>query len=142
MKIQQGSKVSIEYEGSFDNGEIFDSSKNHGKPLEFEIGAKMIIPGLENALIGMEKDKEKIIHIESKDAYGEHNPQMINKVPRTNLPAEQKPEVGMILIAKLSNGQSMPGKIIEVTDKEVAIDFNHPLAGKNLNFKIKIIDIK
>ena len=144
MTIKQGNKVSIEYEGSFDNGEVFDSSKNHGKPLEFEIGSKMVIPGLEKALIGMKKDEEKTIHIESKDAYGEPNPKMINKVPKANLPKEEGKEiaVGMMLVAQLPNGQGMPGKIIEVTDSEVTIDFNHPLAGKALNFKIKVVDIK
>jgi len=142
MNIKQGSKVSIEYEGSFDDGEIFDASKNHGKPLEFEIGAKMVILGLEKALIGMKKDEEKTIHIEVGDAYGKPNSQMVNKVPRKNLPAEQKLEVGMMLVAQLPNGQGMPGKIIEVTEEEVTIDFNHPLAGKALNFKVKVVEIK
>jgi FKBP-type peptidyl-prolyl cis-trans isomerase 2 len=142
MTIKQGSKISIEYEGSFDDGKVFDASKNHGKPLEFEIGAKMVIPGLEKALIGMKKDEEKTIHIEPADAYGEPNPQAVQTIPKSNLPAEQKPEVGMTLVAQLPNGQGMPGKITKVTDKEVTIDFNHPLAGKALNFKVKVIDVK
>jgi len=144
MEIKQGSKVSIEYEGSFDDGSIFDASKNHGKPLEFEIGSKMIIPGLEKALIGMKKDEEKTIHIEADEAYGQPNPQMINKVPREQLPAPEgkEIEVGMMLMAQLPNGQGMPGKITEVTDKEVTVDFNHPLAGKALNFKVKVVDIQ
>ena len=142
MAIKQGSKVSIEYEGSFDNGEIFDSSKNHGKPLDFEIGAKMVIVGLEKGLMGMEKGEEKTIHIEAKDAYGEPDSQRIQKIPKSSLPAEQKPEVEMMLMAQLPNGQGMPGKIIEVTDMEVSIDFNHPLAGKALNFKVKIVDVQ
>ena len=142
MTIKQGSKVSIEYEGSFDDGKVFDSSKTHGKPLEFEIGAKMIIPGLEKALIGMKKDEEKTIHIESAEAYGEPNPQAVQVIPKDNLPKEQKPEVGMTLVAQLPNGQGMPGRITKVTDKEVTIDFNHPLAGKALNFKVKVVEVK
>ena len=142
MNIKQGSKVSIEYEGSFDNGEVFDSSKNHGKPLDFEIGTKMIIPGLEKALMGMGKDEEKTIHIEVADAYGKPNPQAVQKIPRKNLPAEQKPEVGMMLVAQLPDGKGMPGKITEITEEEITIDFNHPLAGKALNFKVKVIEIK
>jgi len=143
-KIKQGDKVSIEYEGSFNNGEVFDASKNHGKPLDFEIGAKMVIPGMENGIIGMEKGEEKTIHIEIADAYGKPNPQAVQKVPKANLPKEEgkEIEVGMMLMAQLPNGQGMPGKITEVKDQEVTVDFNHPLAGKALNFKIKIVDVK
>jgi len=141
MKIKEGSKVKVEYEGKLENGEVFDSSEKHGKPLEFEVGKKQMIPGFEKAVVGMEKGEEKEFTLESKDAYGDPNPQLIKSVPREQLPKDQEPEVGMILGITLPNGAQFPAKIIEVGDKEIKLDMNHPLAGKKLTFKIKIVDV-
>jgi len=141
MKIKEGSKVKVEYEGKLENGEVFDSSEKHGKPLEFEVGAKQMIPGFEKAIVGMEKGEEKEFTLESKDAYGDPNPQLVKSVPKEQLPKEPVPEVGMILGITLPNGAQFPAKIVEVGDKEVKIDMNHPLAGKKLTFKVKIVDV-
>lgn len=141
MKIKEGNKVKVEYEGKLENGEVFDSSEKHGKPLEFEVGKKQMIPGFEKAVIGMEKGQEKEFTLESKDAYGDPNPQLVKSVPREQLPKDQEPQVGMILGITLPNGAQFPAKIIEVGDKEIKLDMNHPLAGKKLTFKIKIVDV-
>ena len=140
MAIKKGDRVKIEYKGTFDNGEVFDSSEGK-EPIEFVAGEGKVIPGFDNAVMGMEKNQEKEVKIASKDAYGEHNPDLIKKVPREVLPKEQTPKPGMILGMKAPNGQQMMARITEVTDKEITIDLNHPLAGKNLNFKIKVVDI-
>jgi len=141
MSIKNGDKVKVEYTGTLDNGNVFDSSEKHGKPLEFEIGAGMIIPGFEKAVIGMKKGEEKEIKLKPEQAYGEHNPQLIKKIPRDQLPKEQEPKQGMILMLNLPSGQQVPARIAQVTDQEITIDLNHPLAGKTLNFKIKIVDV-
>ena len=141
MAIKKGDKVKVEYTGTFDDGTVFDSSEQHGKPLEFEIGTGQIIPGFENAIMGMKKNEEKEIKLKPEEAYGELNPELIRKIPREQLPPGQEPKEGMILIINLPTGQRVPAKITEVTDKEVTIDLNHPLAGKTLNFKVKVVGI-
>ena len=139
MPIKNGDKVKIEYAGTLDDGTVFDSSEVH-EPLEFEVGAKQVIKGFEDAVIGMEKGEEKFIRLEASEAYGNPSNQLIKKVPRDKFPKEElKP--GMMLGVSLANGAEVPAKITEVTDTEVTIDLNHPLAGKALNFKIKAIEV-
>ncbi len=142
MPVKKGNKVKVDYTGTLDDGTVFDSSThdNHSHPLEFEVGSGQLIKGFDEAVIGMEKGDEKDIHIDAKDAYGDPNPELVQKVPREQLPKEELKE-GMMLAMKLPNGQQLPGTIKEVSEKEVKIDFNHPLAGKALNFKIKLVEI-
>lgn len=142
MTVKKGDKVKVEYTGTLDDGTVFDSSEKHGKPLEFEAGSGMVIPGFDNALIGMKKDEEKEVHIESKDAYGDPNPELVKKVPKDKLPTDKELKPGMMLGVGLPDGKQLPAVIKEVGDKEVTIDLNHPLAGKNLNFKLKVVEIE
>lgn len=139
MPVKNGDKVKVEYKGTFDDGTVFDSSEKCGAPLEFEIGAGQIIPGFENAVMGMENGEEKEFKLEPSDAYGDRNPQLVQKIPRDQLPKEV--ESGMMLVVGLPNGAQIPVKVTEVTDEWVTIDMNHPLAGENLNFKIKVVGI-
>lgn len=140
MPIKKGSKVKLEYEGTFDDGSVFDSSKGPDKkPLEFVVGNNQIIPGLEKAITGLQKGEEKTIKIDPKDAYGDHNPELVKQVPRNQVP--EGVQAGMFLGVKLPNGQQMIIKVVTVTNETVTIDLNHPLAGKTLNFKIKVLDI-
>ncbi len=139
-KVESGNKVCVEYEGTLDDGTVFDSSQRHGCPLEFEIGSGQIIKGFENAIIGMKKGEEKEIKINPSEAYGDINPQLIKKMPRNQLPANTELKPGMVLALGLPNGMRMPVRITEVTDELVTLDLNHPLAGKTLTFKIKLLD--
>lgn len=140
MAVKKGDKVKIQYTGMFNDGTVFDSSEKHGQPLEVEIGKGMVIPGFEKALIGMEKDEEKNVKIPSAEAYGDPSPEMKKKVPKDQLPKEElKP--GMMLVVGLPGGQQIPAKIETVDDGEVTLDLNHPLAGKDLNFKLKVVEI-
>lgn len=141
MSVKKGDKVKVEYTGTLDDGTVFDSSKHgeHSHPLEFEVGAGKIIKGFDEAVIGMEKGDEKDIKLKPEEAYGQPNPQLVQKVPRDKLPPGQEPKQGMILGLATPDGKQVPAIIKEVTDKEITIDLNHPLAGKNLNFKIKLV---
>ena len=141
MAVKNGDKVKVEYTGKLDDGTVFDTSEGKA-PLEFEVGSGKVIPGFEKAVEGMEKGAEKNLKIESKDAYGDPNPQLVKKIPRTQLPQDQEPKTGMILTVKTPSGQQIPAKITEVTDSDITIDLNHPLTGKNLNFNIKIVDVE
>ncbi|MBU0614616.1 MAG: peptidylprolyl isomerase [Nanoarchaeota archaeon] len=143
MPVKKGDKLKVDYTGKLDDGTVFDTSTHgdHSHPLEFEAGSGQVIKGFDDAVMGMEKDEEKEFKIECKNAYGEHNASLIQKVPKDKFPKGQEPKAGMHLMLQSPEGQQIPAKITEVTDKEVTIDLNHPLAGKNLNFKIKIVDI-
>lgn len=141
MAVKDGDKVKVEYTGTLDDGNVFDSSEHHGKPLEFEVGSGQVIKGFEEAIRGMKVGEEKEVKIASKDAYGDKNPQLVNKVPKEQLPKDQEIKAGMMLIVGLPTGQQIPATIVEVGDKEVTLDLNHPLAGKNLNFKLKLVEV-
>ena len=141
MTIKEGDKVKIEYTGTLDDGMVFDSSEKHKKPLEFEVGSKQVIKGFEEAVKGMTKDEEKEVKLQPLDAYGDLNPELIKKVSKEQLPTDKELKPGIILLASLPNGTQLPCKVTEVEDKEVTLDMNHPLAGKKLNFKIKVVEI-
>jgi peptidylprolyl isomerase len=141
MKVEKGNIVQVEYTGTLENGEVFDASSKHGKPLEFEVGSGQLIKGFDTAVVGMQIGEEKEIKLSSADAYGEIKKELYKKIPRDQLPKEQEPKVGMMLSMQLPTGQQVPVKITEVNEKEVTIDLNHPLAGKNLTFKIKVVEI-
>ncbi len=140
--IKTGDKVSVEYTGMFDDGKIFDTNihGDHAHPLEFTVGNKMVIQGFDNAVIGMKQGDEKTFKIPANEAYGEKNSQLIQTIPKpANFPAQTKE--GMIIGIGPSQDRQMPALIVKITDTEVTLDLNHPLAGKNLTFKIKIISI-
>jgi FKBP-type peptidyl-prolyl cis-trans isomerase 2 len=141
MPVKNGDKIKVEYEGKLDDGTIFDSTDKHGEPLEFEVGSGQIIPGFDTAVIGMEKDEEKEVKLEPCDAYGEPKPELIKQVPKEQLPQDEELKVGMMLMLTLPNGMQLAAIISEVGDENITLDLNHPLAGKTLNFKIKIIEI-
>jgi FKBP-type peptidyl-prolyl cis-trans isomerase 2 len=142
MAIKSGSKVKIEYEGTLDDGSVFDSSSKQGKPLEFTLGQNQVIPGFEKAVLEMEKGEEKKIKIEAKDAYGERNDALTKKFPKTNLPENLSPKKGMILGLQSPDGRQIPALISDVTETDVTLDLNHPLAGQNLNFKLKVLEVE
>src|SRR3989338_5720966 len=142
MTIKKGDKVKVEYVGKLEDGEIFDSSENHGKPLEFEVGAGQLIKGFDEAVVGMNKGDKKEIKIKSEEGYGEPKEDLIQKVPRNDLPKDKELNAGMMLSIQMPNGVQIPAMITEVNDIEVTIDMNHPLAGKTLIFEIKIVEIE
>ena len=136
--MKPGAKVKVHYTGTLSDGTVFDSSEGK-QPLEFTTGNNQVIPGFENGIKGMNLNDEKTIKIEAKEAYGERDERMVVAVPRSKFPPEI--EAGGQLLLKGPEGQRIPAKIKEVKDNEVIIDLNHPLAGKELNFKVKVVGI-
>ena len=143
MKITKGSKVKLDYTGKLDDGTVFDTSKHegHSHPLEFVAGSGQVIPGFDNAVMGMETGEKKTFSIESKDAYGPHNPQLLQPYPRDKLPPEHEVVAGMALVFKAPDGQEIPVLVAEVKEDEIILDMNHPLAGKRLNFEIEVVSV-
>lgn len=143
MPVKKGDTVTVEYEGKFESGEVFDSTSHgdHSHPLTFTAGNQEVVKGFDEAVLGMEKGEEKEVKIEPEEAYGQHNDSLIQKIPRDKLPKEQEPKQGMLLMLRSQSGHQVPAKIVDVNDKEITIDLNHPLAGKTLIFKIKVVEI-
>ncbi len=139
MPVKKGDKVKVEYKGTLDDGKVFDTSEGKA-PIEFEVGAKKVIPGFDNAVVGMEKGEEKEVKIKPEEAYGILRPDLVKKIPRTVLPKDQEPKQGMMIVMKTKEGVQIPARIKEVSAQDITIDLNHPLAGKTLNFKIKVIE--
>lgn len=133
--------VGIEYEvKEAGTTEVVDSNKG-GQPLEFIIGMGQIIPGLEKELVGMNKDESGDILVKAADAYGEVNPEA-----KQTLPIEQFEGIdltpGMTLYGQGDGGQTVQVTVESFDDKEVQIDFNHPLAGKDLMFSVKVLSAR
>ncbi len=143
MVIKKGDKIKVEYTGTLEDGSVFDSTAHgdHSHPLEFEVGSGQIIKGFDDAVIGMKKGEEKEITLKPSEAYGEPRDDLIRDVPKDQLPKDPTPKEGMTLIMQAPNGMKFPMKIVGVTDTNVKVDLNHPLAGKTLKFKIKVVEI-
>ena len=126
----EGKKVKIHYTGSFDDGEVFDTSRLSGEPLEFECGSGMVIKG------------DLILADGLGMAYGEVDEKLIQTVPVDRVPNAQDLPVGESVYMQGPNGQPFPVKVASMDDKNVVFDMNHPMAGKPLNFELELVEIE
>jgi len=138
--IEKGQKVKIHYTGTLEDGKQFDSSTGRD-PLEFEMGAGMVIPGFESGVADMAVGEKKKINIVAAEAYGEKRDEMVMEFERANLPEDLEPEIGMGLQMQGPQGQAIPVQITAVADETITIDANHPLAGQNLTFELELIEV-
>jgi FKBP-type peptidyl-prolyl cis-trans isomerase SlyD len=140
LKVQDGQVVSMEYTLKVD-GVVTDSSEGR-EPLEFVHGAGNIIPGLEREMSGMTVGDRKDVVIAAADGYGERDEEAFMEVPRDQFPDEIPMKVGTELQVQNQAGQPMFARIDNVEDKSVRLNFNHPLAGKDLHFSVKVVDLR
>ena len=139
--VKKGDKIKVEYTGTLEDGSVFDSSEKHDAPLEFTVGSGQIIKGFDEAVVGMKIGEEKEIKLLPDQAYGQHNPELVKDMPKDVFPENQEIQPGMVFVVGLQDGRQVPVWISEVSEETVKVDLNPPLAGKTLNFKIKIIEI-
>jgi len=139
MSVQDNMDISLEYTLTID-GKVVDST-NGREPLHYIHGTHQIIPGLERALAGMKVGESKSVTVSPEDGYGKVDPAAIVEVPKTQLPSDVKPAVGMVLRGMNPNGQSFRAKINEVKKESVVLNMNHPFAGKTLNFQVKVVGV-
>jgi peptidylprolyl isomerase len=139
-QAKQGDSVKVHYTGKLDDGTVFDSSVGR-EPLDFTVGAGQLIAGFDEAVVGMAVGEKKTVRVAAEQAYGPHNPEMTLQVPRSDLPADIQPELGMQLEASQEGGHSMVVTVVEVSDESVTFDANHPLAGKALTFEIEVVEL-
>lgn len=139
-QAKAGDTVAIHYTGTLADGSQFDSSEGRD-PLRFTLGSGQIIAGLEAAITGMSQGEKKSVTIAAAEAYGDHRPEAVQAVPRAQIPAEIPLEVGGGLQVQTPDGQTIPVTVASVTDEEVTLDANHPLAGKDLTFAVELVEI-
>jgi len=140
VHAKPGDIVRVHYTGRFEDGTVFDSSLDR-EPIEFTIGEGQIIPGFEEALIGMTSGESKTVMIPPEKAYGPYRKEMVVVISRDHFPEGLELNVGEKLQLTQADGTPVIVTITEVTDATVTLDANHPLAGKNLIFDIKLVDI-
>ncbi|RAJ00320.1 peptidylprolyl isomerase [Chitinophaga skermanii] len=138
--VKGGDTVRVHYHGRLTNGTTFDSSEGR-QPLEFKVGAGMVIKGFDNGVLDMKVGDKKTVHIPVAEAYGPKSEEMIMDFPKSNLPEDLKPEVGMELQMSNPQGQVFPVKVAAVSDEFITLDANHPLAGEDLVFDIELVEI-
>ena len=135
--IKSGDNVTVNYTGRLEDGTVFDSSLNEGRtPLVAKLGEGQLIPGFEEGLIGLSSGEKRTVEIEPENAYGQHNPMMIQEIEKTNVP--EGVQVGDTLQGMNQYGPSNV-TVSEVKEETVVLDMNHPLAGKKLIFDLEVV---
>ncbi len=138
--VKNGDNVKVHYTGKLVNGEKFDSSEGR-EPLEFTVGAGMMIKGFDDAMPGMTLGEKKTINIAPEDAYGPRNPEAMIEFPKEQVPADMKLEPGMPLTLSDQAGNPVPVIVVEVKDEVIVLDANHFLAGQELIFDIELVEV-
>lgn len=167
-QAKTGDKVKVHYTGTLEDGSVFDTSEGNTElpndsscgcsskkgsdsgcgcdseatgPMEFVIGAGLLIPKFEAAVIGLEPGQSITISIPADDAYGQRAEEMVAVIERSEIPAEINPEPGHQMEVILEDGSPLPVLVTEVTDTTITLDGNHPLAGRDLTFAIRLVEI-
>ena len=140
IQAKSGDTVSVDYTGKLADGSVFDTSATHG-PLAFTIGEGEVIPEFEQAVIGLLPGEAVTIDIPAEQAYGMHRPDLAGAFAREQFPADMSLNIGEQLQMQSEDGQLIVVTITSVTETEVTLDANHLLAGKDLTFDIKLVDI-
>ncbi len=139
-KVKNGDVINIHYTGSLSDGSVFDSSEGR-EPLKFKVGEGSVISGFDKGVLDMEINEEKTINIPHLEAYGPYNSEMIIDMPIEQVPADMNPTVGMEVHLTDAEGNVMPVIVTDLNDKTIKLDANHPLAGKDLTFKLQLVSI-
>lgn len=139
-EVQEDMVVSLDYSLIVDDDEV--ESTQDGNPIQFIQGHGQIIPGLEEALSGMEVSSTKTIHVKSEDAYGESDPDARQKVKQEEFSEDVPLDVGTFLDLRDADDNVLSAQIVEKDEETVTLDFNHPLAGKDLVFEVTIADLR
>ncbi|WP_017299422.1 FKBP-type peptidyl-prolyl cis-trans isomerase [Nodosilinea nodulosa] len=140
-QAKTGDSVSIHYTGKLEDGTVFDSSRDRA-PLEFAIGNGEVIPGFEAAVVGMAPGDAKTEVIAAENAYGPHREEMVMVVERRQIPDDIPLDVGIQLQLQGPQGQMVPVMVTDVSEADVTLDANHPLAGETLIFDIELVAIQ
>jgi len=136
--IASGDTISVHYTGTFENGEVFDSSRGRD-PLTFTVGAGQVIKGFDQAVVGLAAGADTTVVVQPDDGYGQRRDDMVVDFPRSNVPEGMELEQGMQVQLRSEDGRPIPAMIASFDDTVVKVDMNHPLAGKTLVFNIEVV---
>lgn len=139
-QVKSGDTVKVHYTGKLEDGTQFDTSVD-SDPLQFTVGSGQLIPGFEQAVLGMDQGDSKTVKIAADDAYGPHRPEMVLEVGQDQFPSHITPEIGQQLQMRQADNQPVVVTVTNVADNVVTLDANHPLAGQDLIFDIEVVEI-
>jgi FKBP-type peptidyl-prolyl cis-trans isomerase 2 len=139
--VTTGRKIKVHYTGTFDDGEVFDSSRQAQQPFEFEVGAGQVIPGFDNAVVGMKVGETKQVRLTEDEAYGPYNQEMVFDADPNQFEDGLSPEVGQQFQTQMQDGTPLLLTVKAVSEDKITLDANHPMAGKALNFDLEVIEV-
>lgn len=139
--VKDGDTVKIEFTGTLEDGSEFDCNVG-GEPLEFTLGQGKMMPGLERAVLGMAEGESGSVVIAPEEAFGPRLDELVFEELRSAFPDDQELVVGMTIVAEGPNGEQIPLHLVELGEETVKLDANHPLAGENLQFELKVLELR
>jgi len=141
-KVKIGQSVRVHYKGTLNDGTIFDHSRDRDETLDFELGSEDMIPAFQKAIVGMKTGETKTFKVTCDDAYGQPDPEAVVEVPKEAFPEDYPFKIGDAVMGTAPNGQPIRATISSVADDTVVLDHNHPLAGKDLNFEVELVEVQ
>jgi len=141
MKVENGNSLKVHYIGTLNDGTEFDNSYNRGEPIEFQVGSGQLIKGFDEGVLGMSQGEKKTINIPAAEAYGEYDENANQMIGRQNFPEDFEFVVGGQVTGQNEMGMPIRATIKEVSPEGITLDFNHPLAGQELNFELEVVEI-
>lgn len=139
MSIARGDTVTLAYTCRLEDGTVIEQSSDD-RPLVFTVGEGKVIRGMDTAVLGMSAGEHKTVALPPEEAYGEREETMLRRFSKSVLPEGFDAQRGMAINLHLQSGASVFATIVDVTDREVVVDLNHPLAGRTLVFDITVLD--
>lgn len=141
-KANNGATISVHYKGTLEDGSTFDSSYERGAPISFTIGAGQMIEGFEANILGMSLGEKKTFTIPPERAYGPHITEAVHSVPKSSFPSDFEFAIGSMVSGSQQSGQPVVGRILQENEDDVVLDFNHPMAGKDLTFEVEVVSLE
>jgi peptidylprolyl isomerase len=141
LTAKEGDTVRVHFECRLDDGSVFATTANREEPKEIVLGKSTVIPGLQEALLGMAADEEKTFRIPPDKAYGPYHEEMTATIDRSIIPADLDIEVGVVIKVKHEDGHESDAFVTAIDGDKIQIDGNHPLAGKTLTMEIRVVDV-
>jgi len=139
MAVKKGDKIAVHYKGWLNENELFDSSYESGEPIKFEVGAKMVIDGFDEAVLGMEIGDKKRVVIPPEKAYGEYDDNFVFSFGRGEFPEGAEIKVGSMFNMQSAEGDVIPVVVKQIEGDTITLDANHQLAGKTLTFDLELV---
>jgi peptidylprolyl isomerase len=141
MNVEKGNSLKVHYIGTLNDGTEFDNSYKRGEPIEFQVGSGQLIKGFDEGVLGMSQGEKKTINIPAAEAYGEYDENANQMIGRQNFPEDFEFIIGGQVTGQNEMGMPIRATIKEVGDEGITLDFNHPLAGQELNFELEVVEI-